>query len=122
MNNLLKKLENLKELVAPNRNKAFVAQILRAKTAQTLTCTISSNSMKPTLNKGDVVTVASCKAEQLKVNDIAVFTRYNKLIAHRIVKIEEIQGRLNLIEKGDNLTKGRKLNPKAILGKIVGVN
>ncbi len=63
---------------------------------------IVSESMTPTLNKGDVVLWIPCDITNAKVGDIVVFKDYEgRYIAHRVVAITEINGERALITKGD---------------------
>ena len=64
--------------------------------------TIVSESMVPTLNKGDIVVWIPADINNARVGDIVVFKGYDgKYIAHRVVAITEINGERALITKGD---------------------
>ena len=59
---------------------------------------VASSSMKPTLNKGDVVIWTPCKIEDVAVGDIVVYEGvYGDLIIHRVVEIKNGK----LATKGD---------------------
>jgi signal peptidase len=52
---------------------------------------VGSESMSPSINKGDAIIVEKLSENEinkLKINDILVYTRGDKIIVHRIVKIE----------------------------------
>lgn len=65
--------------------------------------TIGSESMVPTINKGDIAIVdKSVTTEDLKENDILVFKHDSIIIIHRIVKILVVNGETYYYTKGDN--------------------
>ncbi len=72
--------------------------------------TVSSNSMNPTLEKGDIVFLKSFEKEKPEEGDIAAIItpkryqkkyNYPKKIIHRINRIEKINGQEYFITKGD---------------------
>ena len=66
---------------------------------------LMSNSMKPYINRGDVVLVKKIKQEELKklcVGDVIQYSIDNKTVIHRIITIiEGSGGKLEFITKGD---------------------
>ena len=69
---------------------------------------IASNSMQPTISKGDIVLWIPTKIEEIKTGDIVVFKSYikwpnEKLIAHRVtnIKMDKLTDKLVLETKGD---------------------
>lgn len=86
--------------------------------------TIGSGSMEKTISKGDVVIVRKLKQSELnklKVKKhILVYNHDNKIIVHRLVKIQEIGGKTFYITKGDNnLTKDSyNIKPKDVIGVV----
>ena len=58
--------------------------------------------MQPTLNIDDVILVKTCDIRELNKNDIITFTKDEKIISHRIVKIIEKEKDRNFVTKGDN--------------------
>ncbi len=62
---------------------------------------IVSESMKPTINKNDIIVVKKVSIEDLKEGDIITFHYENRVISHRISKID-INGQKNIHTKGDN--------------------
>ena len=66
---------------------------------------IGSNSMLPYMERGDVVVIEKLDSKEqksLKVGDIIVFRYDNKIIAHRIHKIDEKDELRYYVTKGDN--------------------
>lgn len=61
-------------------------------------CIITSNSMEPTINNGDVVIIKKINNEELFSGDIITFKQKEECITHRILKIEENK----YTTKGDN--------------------
>ncbi len=66
---------------------------------------ILSNSMENTFSRGDVAIIEKFDKrylEQIKINDIIYYKKYDKLIIHRIVNIELINNKVIITTKGDN--------------------
>ena len=65
---------------------------------------IASNSMKPIINKGDVVILKKIDNEynELKEGDVIVFKYQNIIIVHRLVKIIKENNEYYFYTKGDN--------------------
>jgi len=80
---------------------------------------VASESMKPSLNKGDLVVIDQ-KSHNLDKNDIIAYRKGSKIIIHRINKIEKNGDDINYYTKGDNNKKNDDLIVKAdmILGKV----
>lgn len=80
---------------------------------------ISTESMQPTLNKGDVIIIKKAKKEDLKENDIITYKDKGEIITHRIVEIKPNGNRY--ITKGDNnIAKDEQsLSFEDIEGKLV---
>lgn len=75
---------------------------------------ILSNSMQPTVNRGDLVIFKKLdfsKLQNIENNTIIVYKEYNRNIIHWVIKKVIINGKVGYITKGDN-------NPKVDL-KIV---
>jgi signal peptidase I len=77
--------------------------------------------MHPTIRNGDVITVEPSAPANLKIGDIILYRRQSDFIAHRIVKIEERDGRgLTFIVRGDaSVTCDAPVKPEQVLGKVV---
>lgn len=80
---------------------------------------ISTESMQPTLNKGDVIIIKKTKKEDLKENDIITYKDKGEIITHRIVEIKPNGNKY--ITKGDNnIAKDEQsLSFEDIEGKLV---
>ena len=79
---------------------------------------IASDSMDPTLSKGDVLVWVPTKIEEINVGDIVVFKSYikwpnEKLIAHRVtnIKVDKPSGELVFETKGDSNDWKDQSNP-----------
>jgi signal peptidase len=70
---------------------------------------VVSNSMEPTFHKGDLVIVKGVDPDEIKVGDIIVFENPWRGIpvVHRVIGIEEVDGRRYFITKGDNRITNR---------------
>ncbi len=85
---------------------------------------IGSGSMEPALDVGDVAVVlklAEDEMNELQIGDILVFEHTNKVVVHRIVKIEEIDGEIKYTTKGDNnyTEDSWFVTQDMIIGKVV---
>lgn len=66
---------------------------------------VATGSMSPNINKGDVVVVKKLNDNEirnLKIGDILVFNRENKIVVHRIYKIYSSGDEIFFKTKGDN--------------------
>lgn len=75
---------------------------------------VLTGSMEPIIKAGDLVIVEEVNENELKIDDIIAF-RYTKedvVLIHRIVGIEEYEGKTLFITKGDNNQTEDKLNIK----------
>lgn len=66
---------------------------------------VATGSMSPNINKGDVVVVKKLSDNEirnLKIGDILVFNRENKIVVHRIYKIYSSGDEIFFKTKGDN--------------------
>ncbi|MCW4008804.1 MAG: signal peptidase I [Candidatus Bathyarchaeota archaeon] len=89
---------------------------------------VTTHSMKPTLNPGDVLLITRVDARNLQVGDIIVYTRVVpfssvNVVSHRIVNITEANGVLTFNTKGDALKEQDSWSvlPSEIKGKVLFV-
>lgn len=77
--------------------------------------------MQPTLNVDDVIIVKSCDIRELNKNDIITFTKDEKTISHRIVKIIEKEKDRAFVTKGDNneVEDNGFVHKDQIYGKVI---
>ena len=82
---------------------------------------ITTDSMKPSINSGDVSIVRRTKEEKIDIGDVITFKRENKVITHRITNIEEQEGKKIYTTKGDNnnIEDSEKTEYSQIEGKNV---
>ena len=82
---------------------------------------ITTDSMKPSINKEDVVIVTKEKEDKLNIGDVITFKKDNKVITHRITNIEEQEGKKIYTTKGDNnnLEDKEKIDYSVIEGKNI---
>ncbi|MFA7043039.1 MAG: signal peptidase I [Bacteroidales bacterium] len=77
------------------------------------------NSMYPTLQEGDIGIVCKCRPEDLEVGDIVVFKSRGKIVAHRLVKIQDQPSMVGYMTQGDkNLHPDIPFTAEVIEGKI----
>lgn len=79
---------------------------------------VGSESMTGALNKGDAVIAYKVKEENIEVNDVIVFQTQDKILIHRVVEIEEIDGIKHYRTKGD--MNGTRDNVDVTMEKIYG--
>lgn len=90
---------------------------------------VQTDSMKPTLKKGDYIFVDKCNGEDLQVGDIVTyFTIINgekAINTHRIVEVHDQNGMLQYRTQGDNketnpVADELMLSPGDVIGKYNG--
>jgi signal peptidase len=82
---------------------------------------ISSGSMTPTLQVGDVIITVEASPNDIKIGDIIQYSRENEIIAHRVVDIQQQEGTKYFITKGDdnNAPDPDPVSPSQVIGKTV---
>ncbi len=67
---------------------------------------VTSDSMEPTLYRGDLLVIQARQAEEIALNDIVVYQdevwHPDGPIVHRVVEIEVVEGNYYYFTKGDN--------------------
>jgi signal peptidase len=84
--------------------------------------TVISGSMRPTLDVGDVVIIAKVSADTVKPDDIIQFREAEGVTTvHRVVKIQEIEGKTVFITQGDANSEpdANPVLPGNVVGKAV---
>lgn len=78
--------------------------------------------MEPNIKRGDIAIIKEVSEDKLKNNDIISFVVDGNTITHRIVDIEEIDGKLFYTTKGDanNINDDEKITYENIVGKYIG--
>ena len=80
---------------------------------------ISSNSMWPILEKGDLILVKGVKKDDIKIGDIIVYRVEDGFIIHRVIKLKD----KTLITKGDaNTNSDAPIQYEKVVGKTVNIN
>ncbi|TCP30930.1 Signal peptidase I [Scopulibacillus darangshiensis] len=65
--------------------------------------TVLSNSMNPTFETGDLVISKQVNPADIKKGDVITFKGdHERLITHRVIKINHEQGAISFVTKGDN--------------------
>ncbi len=82
---------------------------------------ITTDSMTPAINAGDVIIVKKVQEEKLQAGDVITFKPKDKVITHRITNIDEQDGKKQYTTKGDNnnLEDNEKIEYANIEGKNV---
>ncbi len=105
----------------------FILQI--ALNTSTPMVVVVSDSMSPNINKGDLLFLQGVNPEDIKVGDVIVYDAYGLWpgapedpIVHRVIDIEEDDGKLYFETKGDNNYKKDKepVPENRVIGKVVG--
>ncbi len=79
---------------------------------------ISSNSMSPTLNRGDLVFAAPTSLDSLGVGDIVVFETETGPITHRVYSIDEISRTLRTKADRSVHLDPAPVTERRILGRV----
>ena len=82
---------------------------------------ISSGSMTPTLQVGDVIVTVETSPNNIKIGDIIQYSGENEIIAHRVVDIKQQGSTQYFITKGDdnNAPDPDPVSPSQVIGKTV---
>lgn len=65
---------------------------------------ITTESMEPYINQNDIVITKKTKPENIKEGDVITFSKNEKVITHRVVEINDLNGEFSFVTKGDNNT------------------
>ena len=82
---------------------------------------VCSDSMKPTINANDFISVHLSDSLDCQLGDIVLFSRGDAVIVHRIIKKKELDQKLFFCEKGDNACSWTWISEKDILGRVVSI-
>lgn len=79
---------------------------------------ITTDSMKPTLDEGDIIITKQQQEDKIKQGDIITYVQNGEVITHRIIQIETQDGKNKYVTKGDNNTieDSEKINYEQIEG------
>lgn len=79
-------------------------------------------SMLGAIWPGDVLVCERCEVEKLRLDDIVLYVRSGRLIAHRIVELSYADGRTRVVTCGDCLPNDDPpVNLADILGRVTSV-
>ena len=81
-------------------------------------------SMLPTIQDGDVLTVAAVESGAIALGDIILYSHRGRPIAHRVAEIRRSPGttRMVFVACGDGKTAcDAPIEPRQILGKVVSI-
>lgn len=77
----------------------------------------SGDSMYPAIRSGDYLEIARCPVSQLRVGDVILATTERGLTAHRIVRIQEAEGKTRITTRGDNALRS---DPSVVSDDVLG--
>ena len=83
---------------------------------------IVSSSMAPMLNINDLAFVKNCNIEDLKEDDVITFKTESGFITHRIHKINNDNGKISFVTKGDSnkVADTKVVDFSEVEGKYIG--
>lgn len=79
---------------------------------------IRGRSMYPALQEGWNAEVSPVKQKDLRIGDIIVFDMKEELAVHRIVGKVNVDGKIFVLQKGDNESKPHLIDEARVVGKI----
>lgn len=81
---------------------------------------VSGYSMKPTFVAGDLVIITRIDPAEVQVGDVIQFRRANSYIVHRVIEIQEENGRRVFITQGDNNNVADEpVSQEIVEGKVI---
>ncbi len=79
-------------------------------------------SMHPTIRDGELVTVAPVRPRSLRRGDVVLYQTARGVIAHRLVRVDDMAGRTQYVCRGDSVaTEDTPIETGAILGRVVTI-
>ncbi len=83
----------------------------------------TGTSMWPTIRAGDGIVVEQVGADAIRVGDVLVFsTGGEKLVAHRLIRVREIDGVRHYVMRGDCRRRAdRPVAYESVVGKVVAI-
>jgi len=79
---------------------------------------ISSNSMWPVLEKGDLILIKGANKDDIKIGDVVVYEVENGFIIHRVVKLMD----KSFVTKGDaNTVNDQPIKYDKVVGKTINL-
>jgi len=79
---------------------------------------ISSNSMWPVLEKGDLILIKGTKKDDIKIGDVVVYEAENGFIIHRVTELMDE----SFITKGDaNTASDQPIKYDKVVGKTINL-
>ena len=86
---------------------------------QSLWFRVVSNSMVPTLRVDDSVYIESTKANEIRVGEIAAFETPKGLVIHRIVRIQQSETSVRLLQMADVDLQPSWIEEQAVVGRVI---
>ena len=85
---------------------------------------VASDSMRPTLSRGDAVIFEKTVADEINEDDILVFKHEGIIITHRVKTIRDDNGSLEFTTQGDanEEVDGFTTSESQVLGRVVSIN
>jgi signal peptidase I len=83
----------------------------------------SGDSMYPAIRSGEYLHIVPCGIAELRRGDVVLAATDRGLTAHRIVRISERDGSLQITTRGDNsLRRDRPVGAADVLGRVARVD
>ena len=89
------------------------------RTGQPFSFRVVSNSMVPTLRIGDSVYIEPAKAKEIRIGDIAAFETPGGLVIHRIVRTQQTETSVSLLQMADVDLHASWVKEHAIIGRVI---
>ncbi len=83
---------------------------------------VVSNSMYPSITRGDEVLVETAHTEKVRFGDIVVFKRNGGLITHRVIGKREFGGERHFLEKGDAVLRCSLVSARDVIGRVTAIS
>jgi signal peptidase I len=89
---------------------------------RTVSFKIASGSMSPFIEIGDIVKVRRVEPSKIHVGDIVAFKDSQRIIVHRVVRINRASGGFSFFQMGDASGYASGLKSDDIVGKVFAIN
>ena len=83
---------------------------------------VSSGSMMPVLNVGDVVIVSGVEPSAVRIGDIVAFQNGSDVLVHRVISRQWSSNQLLFRHRGDSAVSGGIFTSDNLIGRVISVD
>ena len=88
-------------------------------TTETKYMIVTSGSMSPAMNAGDLIVVSTIDTEKIQVNDVISFTTGGEIITHRVIEIDYVHEKFKTKGDANEDPDIRLVDHSQVVGKVI---